>query len=122
MSEQPTPLTDRERRYVGKRTSDAGPSPVWVEEQTDEGEWKKTKDLPPRTDLRNHSPSGFAWGYGGSGPAQLALAILAYEYDDDVAVEHAQTLKWELVANLTTDTWQVYAEQIPAWLPDDFDE
>src|SRR5204863_5783137 len=24
----------------------------------------------------NHSPDGFAWGYGGSGPAQLALAIL----------------------------------------------
>ena len=28
-------------------------------------------------DIRNHSPSGFNWGYGGSGPAQLALAILA---------------------------------------------
>jgi hypothetical protein len=23
-----------------------------------------------------HSPSGFAWGYGGSGPADLALTIL----------------------------------------------
>jgi len=23
----------------------------------------------------NHSPTGFAWGYGGSGPAQLALAL-----------------------------------------------
>lgn len=26
--------------------------------------------------VRNHSPTGFAWGYGGSGPAQLALAVL----------------------------------------------
>mgnify|MGYP001612653027 CR=1 FL=1 len=26
--------------------------------------------------LYNHSPGGFAWGYAGSGPAQLALAIL----------------------------------------------
>lgn len=25
---------------------------------------------------RNHSPDGFNWGYGGSGPAQLALAIM----------------------------------------------
>jgi Family of unknown function (DUF6166) len=33
--------------------------------------------LLPRSDLRKHSPTGFAWGYGGSGPAQLALAILA---------------------------------------------
>ena len=24
----------------------------------------------------NHSPTGFSWGYGGSGPSQLALAIL----------------------------------------------
>ena len=24
----------------------------------------------------NHSPDGFNWGYGGSGPAQLALAIM----------------------------------------------
>jgi len=28
----------------------------------------------PRSDLRNHSPNGFEWGYSGSGPAQLALA------------------------------------------------
>lgn len=33
--------------------------------------------LNPRYDLANHSPDGFAWGYPGSGPAQLALAILA---------------------------------------------
>jgi Family of unknown function (DUF6166) len=30
--------------------------------------------LNPRLDLWNHSPTGFEWGYGGSGPAQLALA------------------------------------------------
>ena len=36
----------------------------------------RTKPLDPRYDLRNHSPTGFAWGYNGSGPAQLALAIL----------------------------------------------
>ena len=24
----------------------------------------------------NHSPDGFNWGYGGSGPSQLALAIV----------------------------------------------
>ena len=35
------------------------------------------RPLNPRLDLWNHSPTGFEWGYGGSGPAQLALAILA---------------------------------------------
>lgn len=33
--------------------------------------------LPLRLEIRSHSPTGFEWGYGGSGPAQLALAILA---------------------------------------------
>ena len=36
----------------------------------------RTERLDPCSDLRNNSPSGFAWGYNGSGPAQLALAIL----------------------------------------------
>jgi hypothetical protein len=45
---------------------------VWVE-----WEGKRMKKLPLRLDLRNHSPTGFAWGYGGSGPSQLSLAILS---------------------------------------------
>lgn len=32
--------------------------------------------LGPSLAVRNHSPSGFEWGYAGSGPAQSALAIL----------------------------------------------
>ena len=45
------------------------------------------KPLDPRLDLWNHSPTGFQWGYGGSGPAQLALALLAdYLGDDEQAV------------------------------------
>jgi hypothetical protein len=35
--------------------------------------------LDPRFDLHQFSPTGFGWGYGGAGPAQLALAILAHE-------------------------------------------
>jgi hypothetical protein len=36
----------------------------------------RTNPLDSRCDLRNNSPTGFAWGYDGSGPAQLALGIL----------------------------------------------
>jgi hypothetical protein len=32
----------------------------------------RTKLLDPRCDLRNNASTGFAWGYNGSGPAQLA--------------------------------------------------
>lgn len=42
------------------------------------------KSLDPRLDLVNHSPTGFAWGYSGSGPAQLAIAILAHETNGDL--------------------------------------
>ena len=35
---------------------------------------KDGRKLNPRLDLFNHSPTGFEWGYGGSGPAQTALA------------------------------------------------
>ena len=33
-------------------------------------------DPRPSQKVHNHSPDGFNWGYGGSGPAQLALAVV----------------------------------------------
>lgn len=54
--------------------------------------------LPPRLDLRNHSPDGFSWGYGGSGPAQLALAILADAIGDERALAIYQDFKWKVVS------------------------
>lgn len=47
--------------------------------------------------VHNHSPDGFNWGYGGSGPAQLALAI-ALRLNGHVL--GYQTLKWEYIAVL----------------------
>jgi hypothetical protein len=58
-------------------------------------------ELAPSLRLWNHSPTGFNWGYGGSGPAQLALALLLAA---GVAPEHAsdlhQRFKWEVIAPL----------------------
>lgn len=39
--------------------------------------------LNPRHDLAQHSLTGFSWGYGGSGPLQLSLAICADLLGDD---------------------------------------
>ncbi len=36
----------------------------------------RTLDPGPSQAIFNHSPDGFNWGYAGSGPSQLALAIL----------------------------------------------
>lgn len=57
-------------------------------------------DPAPSLAVWNHSPTGFAWGYGGSGPSQLALALLLHAgLPTDRAVELHQRFKWEHVAN-----------------------
>jgi uncharacterized protein DUF6166 len=69
--------------------------------------------LDPRLDLRNHSPTGFDWGYCGSGPAQLALAILADHCDDmDEALEFYQRFKWAVIAELPKSNWTLNTRQI----------
>lgn len=69
--------------------------------------------LDPRLDLWNHS-FGFNWGYGGSGPAQLALAILADHLGDDrQAVMLYQAFKWAVVAQMPIDEpWELTSEEI----------
>lgn len=55
----------------------------------------------PSLELANHSPSGFGWGYGGSGPAQLSFALLLdYTSDDDVALAHYTEFKNTVVSQL----------------------
>ena len=61
-----------------------------------------SRPLPLRLDLWNHSPTGFEFGYGGSGPAQLALAILADCCGDELAVQYHQAFKWAVIARITT--------------------
>lgn len=64
--------------------------------------WLNDKLLSPEKsqEIYNHSPDGFNWGYGGSGPAQLALAILLELYDRDYALAHHQSFKWLYVERL----------------------
>lgn len=69
--------------------------------------------LDPRLELRNHSPTGFEWGYGGSGPAQLALAILAdYLGDDTAALERYQRYKEVVVVRLPYRSWVLTSREI----------
>lgn len=64
--------------------------------------WHGTRELDPARSQKivNHSPDGFNWGYGGSGPSQLALAILLEYLDDDQADRHHQDFKWALISKL----------------------
>ena len=65
--------------------------------------------LNPRYDLSNHSPDGYAWGYTGSGPAQLCLALLADALGDDQrALRLYQDFKFFLIGGLPQDQgWQI---------------
>lgn len=49
---------------------------------------------------RNHSPTGFQWSYGGSGPAQLALALCIEIMGVDKALSVYQDFKWKYIATL----------------------
>lgn len=50
--------------------------------------------------LRNHSPDGFNWGYGGSGPSQLALAILFKYLPAITAQSYYQDFNFAVIGGL----------------------
>lgn len=90
------------KTYEGERSGQ-----VWV---TTAG---RRRPLRLRLDLRNHSPTGFAWGYGGSGPAQLALALLADLLDDERALDLYQTFKWRVIGRLPyMEPWTLTEDHI----------
>jgi hypothetical protein len=64
----------------------------------------------------NHSPTGFSWGYSGSGPAQLALALLLDTTGDPekAAILH-QEFKRDFVAGWG-EKWEITTEQIQEWV------
>ena len=71
--------------------------------------------LDYRFDLLSASPSGFEWGYSGSGPAQLAIALLAHAYDDEFAKQHYQRLKDRVISELPEDGWSLTISDLDAW-------
>jgi len=70
--------------------------------------------LPLRLDLVNHSPTGFAWGYEGSGPAQLALALLVWEYGESFALDCYQQFKRDVIAGQGTE-WILTSTDLRSW-------
>lgn len=73
------------------------------------------RPLPPYRKLFNHSPTGFNWGYEGSGPAQLALALLADALRDQRrAVRLHQAFKRKKIGALKVDEWTMTEYEILA--------
>jgi hypothetical protein len=76
----------------------------------------KELDPAPSQELWNHSPDGFEWGYAGSGPAQLALALL-YDAtgDRELSLKYYQPFK-EAFVRRWGDNWQIRASEIIRWV------
>lgn len=71
----------------------------------------------PSQKLYNHSPDGFAWGYNGSGPAQLALALLLdITGDSKLSLTHYQQFKRDVVSMFYKDKFEITSKQIVNWL------
>ncbi len=104
----------KEKEYVGVRQAD-GTAAVYV---VRDGEFR-----PLRHQLR-HSPTGFEWGYGGSGPADLARSLL---YDATGSTDGYQHFKWEVVARFPSDyhravaggrqreEWRITEREVREW-------
>lgn len=81
---------------------------VWICE-----DGKPVARLNPRLDVMNKSPTGFAWGYEGSGPAQLAFAILAHIVGPHMAQKpcYFQIYKREVIGKLDQKAGFTITEQ-----------
>jgi len=74
-------------------------------------------DLPGSLRVWSHSPAGWEWGYGGSGPAQLSLAILLDATGDgELATRYHQEFKWQFVAHFPLDSWQLTYRTVTGWI------
>jgi hypothetical protein len=64
--------------------------------------------LQPRNDLIDHSPDGFNWGYAGSGPAQLAFALLVDVLGEKLARRYYMAFKdWRIAKISQGQEWKL---------------
>jgi hypothetical protein len=105
----PPPLPDSGQKLFFTSESDVVYQGVIVGDDTDRTIYARRGDgrsyalsLDQSLLFVNHSPTGFSWGYGGSGPAQLSFAILYDYFGEDL--ERARSLymdfKFQVVARL----------------------
>lgn len=110
MTEKTHPST----RYWGKKNSKGNPQTVYKQLLPD-GE---STELSPAASLKliDHSPSGFNWSFQGSGPAQLALALLLdVTGNPELAQDYYQDFKFHWVA-FWGEEWSITSWEILEWL------
>jgi len=86
--------------YRGRRTEKSA-------EVTVDGE-----PLNARLELRDFRASGYEWGYEGSGPSQLALAILADHAGPEAALGGYREFVKNVIAEIEDDEWSMTSDDI----------
>lgn len=67
--------------------------------------------------LRSHSPDGFNWGYTGSGPSQLSLAILLELMPQEAALNLYHRFKADIISKLDKDhDFNLPVSEVEAWI------
>lgn len=70
----------------------------------------------PSRQIRDHSPDGFEWGYGGSGPCQLALAILLDLYGERIARGYYYDFKTQFILTAEQEGFVISSDDVDRWL------
>jgi len=94
-----------------------------VSVEVHDGDKRRLLDPRPSQQVYNHSPDGFEFGYHGSGPAQLALAILL-DFTDNTRVSRQlyQQFKADHIATLPEEGGIILGNTIFNWVSDNYQQ
>jgi hypothetical protein len=101
------------KTYIGIGTDGRQAGPVRAYVQLNDGEWE------PLHHWFRHSADGFQWGYGGSGPADLARSILRDWLGYVPEPSLYQAFKRDYVAGWPMhegECWRVGSDELMLWV------
>ena len=101
--------------YYGERINDRCKVYITTRQNTEAGPLLGTVELPF---IGRHSPDGFEWGYGGSGPAELALAILTDLLGKKPPHLMYHSFKIAIIAHLDRYQWYITDHAVTSWVKD----
>ncbi len=73
-------------------------------------------ELNPRFEIFSHARDGFDWGYMGSGPLQLAFAILYEIKGEEFAKVYKTEFAKDVIKNLSPKNWILESSDIIPWI------